>query len=81
MRLKSDLDIGARYGRLTVRADLGGRPRMYDCECSCGERKTVSCYDLIRGNDQSCGCWRRLASARRMKQYHAARRAKKEQVQ
>lgn len=48
-----------QFGRLKVikRAenDKNGRTR-WECECACGEKKTVSNSNLIKGRVQSCGC-------------------------
>ncbi|MFG5779884.1 hypothetical protein ACFIQF_22720 [Comamonas sp. J-3] len=55
---KSQLEIGARYGRLIVSEDCGGRPRKYLCTCECGEQKEIVCYQLSSGKTRSCGCLR-----------------------
>ena len=62
---KSMIEIGARFGRLIVSEDRGGRPRRYLCVCDCGGRKETACYQLTSGKTRSCGCLRKeLLSAR-----------------
>ena len=55
--------IGRKFGRLTIINNLGivsftkSHPRThYECLCECGNRKTVSRNQLLRGKTMSCGC-------------------------
>lgn len=58
---------GQRFGRLVVLQDSGKRQNfqiLWDCQCDCGEIKTVNGYSLRRGATQSCGCLRSENTAR-----------------
>lgn len=57
--MKRDLEIGARFGRLTALLPLGGHAAKYICVCDCGETKAISAYGMLRGSATSCGCFRR----------------------
>lgn len=52
------VEVGQRYGRLTVLSDAGriGAHRHYRCTCDCGQLATVSKYRLASGHTRSCGC-------------------------
>jgi hypothetical protein len=62
------LDVGAKFGRLTVigRADplvktYHGRPHSFfrvHCRCDCGSESVVVEKDLRAGHSKSCGCLR-----------------------
>lgn len=61
---RTDL-TGRRFGRLTVRAFAGRRPRqhephvrdpMWTCDCECGAVHVVRANSLITGLTRSCGC-------------------------
>ena len=47
---------GEVYGDWTVLKYLGDY--MWECQCSCGNIKAVSRYDLISGKSTNCGCQR-----------------------
>ena len=49
---------GKVFKRLTVirRVDNHGQFVMWECECECGESKTVRAYALTSGHTKSCGC-------------------------
>lgn len=52
--------IGKKYGHLTVlgvssRTDKHGH-KYLDCECDCGNFKTIAMYHIKSGASQSCGC-------------------------
>jgi len=47
---------GRRFGRLTV-SEFVGRSRWL-CKCDCGKTKVVKASDLVRGDVQSCGCYK-----------------------
>ncbi len=55
---KIEIDIGTRYGRLTVNGKrvLIGRHSAYPCSCACGKQRVVYQTHLLRGNSKSCGC-------------------------
>lgn len=58
---------GEAFGRLTALKCVGsdGRRRLWDCECSCGNRLIVNATALRTGHTKSCGCYKReYASAR-----------------
>ncbi len=52
---------GQRYGRLTVveRAPNQGQKVCWRCQCDCGNESTVQTFNLIFGQTNSCGCYRR----------------------
>lgn len=53
------IDIGAKFGKLTV---IGISPKnsnkkvCYVCKCECGNTKVTDKYSLIHGETKSCGC-------------------------
>ncbi len=52
------------FGRLTVKYPTDKRENghiIWVCECSCGNLKEVSNHSLQKGDNKSCGCWRREA--------------------
>jgi hypothetical protein len=55
--------LGQRFGRLTVLARAPkpqGRTLAYWlCRCECGNKKVLTGSALVRGNNVSCGCYRR----------------------
>lgn len=56
------VNIGERYGMLTVIARVQDGPRRqvrYLCECDCGNRLEVLAASLRTGKTRSCGCLRR----------------------
>jgi hypothetical protein len=50
---------GHRYGRLTVIQLINPVKRLWLCRCDCTKTTIVRGRNLISGNTQSCGCWRR----------------------
>lgn len=56
-RIKNDL-TGKKYGRLLVLGidDRGTRKTYWNCQCDCGNIKSVRADSLISGSIQSCGC-------------------------
>lgn len=51
--------IGEKFGLLTVIKLVGSNDRqlhLWECECSCGERKIVDTNSLTSGKVKSCGC-------------------------
>jgi len=59
--IRSDL-VGRRYGRLLVlarapdKAAGSGNRSMFDCQCDCGNRKTILGSSMAYGATRSCGC-------------------------
>lgn len=50
---------GQRFGKLTVIKRVGSsksRHAIWLCKCDCGNLKTVTMDDLLRGHTSSCGC-------------------------
>ena len=50
---------GHTYGRLTVLNEVlpQQRPRLWRCQCSCGNTKDIGGPSLRKGNTTSCGCY------------------------
>lgn len=51
---------GDRFGRLTIIKEVTGRinkRRYFQCECDCGNIKTIRLDGLTRGKVVSCGCF------------------------
>ncbi len=46
------------FDKLTVVSFAGIRKRIpyWNCECNCGNGKTISQYSLLKGTTKSCGC-------------------------
>jgi len=59
-KVKNDL-TGKRFGRLTVIGidDRGDRKTYYNCQCDCGNVKSVRSDSLIAGAIRSCGCMKK----------------------
>lgn len=59
--------IGKKYNRLTIvaeeeRASIGvtkKTERQFLCQCECGKQVRVLLSNLLKGNTNSCGCWKR----------------------
>jgi len=54
------VNVGEKYGRLEVISEVfveKGRKKVRTV-CTCGDTRTVSVSNLIRGHTQSCGCLR-----------------------
>lgn len=64
------LDVGQRFGRLTVIGvsdERGSRGEtMLRCQCDCGTQKTALRYNLKSGTTTSCGCFQRESSSVRL---------------
>src|SRR5882672_1638846 len=57
---------GNKYGRWTalcfshwVQFASGSRRPMWNCECECGTKKSVSIRAIATGKSVSCGCYHR----------------------
>ena len=59
-KVRNDL-TGKRFGRLTVIGidDRGDRKTYYNCQCDCGNVKSVRSDSLIAGAIRSCGCMKK----------------------
>lgn len=70
MQKKHNIEIGNKYGLLTVTGDGyrthdGKRWRyLWPCVCECGEVSDVRGDKLVNGNTRSCGCLRREVSTK-----------------
>jgi hypothetical protein len=64
--MKTENIIGRRYGRLTVMEYITGNPKhtLVRCICDCGKEWTGRVSSLIKGNTQSCGCFKKEATAK-----------------
>ena len=60
MAPRASVNIGDKYGRLTVVKELKpvGYTRYVKCSCTCGELKNVKLSHLRSGAISSCGCYR-----------------------
>lgn len=49
------------YGKLIINSYAGKRKRVpyWNCDCECGEKVTVSMYNLLNSKTTSCGCYRK----------------------
>ena len=56
MTPQKELEIGKRYGNVTVKEWVNSRSVKYVCDC--GKEKSCEIYDLRRGRIISCGCWK-----------------------
>lgn len=67
-RKHKPIEMGVRFGRLTVAGFLGTRNgfAFYRCQCDCGNIPEVQASLLRRGATTSCGCYRleRIREAR-----------------
>ncbi|ULT55402.1 AP2 domain-containing protein [Neobacillus drentensis] len=60
---------GQRFGRLTVIrfSHTDKRYKVYwDCQCDCGNEKTIVSFNLTSGKTQSCGCLHKEVAAERL---------------
>jgi hypothetical protein len=57
MRKYKELDVGSKFGRLTIVSYLGNSN--WNCLCSCGTNKIIKYSSIINGSTKSCGCYRR----------------------
>jgi hypothetical protein len=71
MRKYPAVEVGARYGRLTVMSEAPKRPsssglrRYWKCRCDCGNSTVSSDDNLKGGRSQSCGCGKAEATRQR----------------
>lgn len=64
MRQRKKVNIGDKYGRLTVIREAKelaakGKYSMYECKCTCGNTKIIYGTNLTNGSTKSCGCLRK----------------------
>lgn len=62
------VEIGEKFGRLTIIKDNGLHPvhrcRLVECSCECGNEIEVTYSNLSLGKSTSCGCyWREVINA------------------
>lgn len=59
--------IGCKFGRLLVlkEAKKESKRTFWECQCECGQKKTIQSYCLISGQSKSCGCWSRELTSKR----------------
>lgn len=75
---KIDIEVGQKFGRLTVIEDLGcfikdgtkKKSHYIRCLCDCGNECIVNMSNLARGNTISCGCLRLNKLCNRLKKYN-----------
>lgn len=56
---KSSVNVGERYGKLTVVKPTKfkyNNGRVWECRCDCGNTVMIPARSLASGNTQSCGC-------------------------
>ncbi|MFN9371074.1 MAG: hypothetical protein ACK6D3_04230, partial [Planctomycetaceae bacterium] len=77
---KPSVEVGSRFGRLTVNAREevrkypgGGTAQMWRVRCDCGKEKTVNHGSLTRGVTRSCGCLHRESSVKNLANTPSAR--------
>lgn len=73
-KVKNDL-TGKRFGRLTVIGidDRGDRKTYYNCQCDCGNVKSVRSDSLISGAIRSCGCMKKEQDLENLTANHSHR--------
>ena len=67
---------GFTFGRLRVISPTKERVNghiVWECECSCGEKKKVTSRNLLNSATRSCGCLRRERASRHMKKVNMDR--------
>lgn len=53
------VNVGDVFGNLTVLYEIENEtPRKIQCQCGCGNKKTVNLSNLLKGKSTSCGCLR-----------------------
>lgn len=71
----TNIELGARFGLLTVIAQCVDSPRYFNCFCDCGAVKPVRRDHLLTGKTISCGCERSRRSSKRAHKMHDANRS------
>ena len=60
MRQPIAIHIGKTFGHLLVKEVVRSTNKaFFDCQCVCGNRKTIAAHHVLSGATQSCGCFRR----------------------
>lgn len=70
---KKQVNIGDRYGNLTIIEDCGKDKYggiLYLCKCSCGKERVVLRSNLITGKTKSCGCLQKEKLSKIRKKYN-----------
>lgn len=74
MRPKKPVNIGGKYGRLTILSEesphkypSGKIQRIVKCKCDCGNIIEITLLRILSGNTKSCGCFRREYSKEKNK--------------
>ena len=62
---RKHLEIGSKYGRLTVIGDA--EPGYSFCRCDCGNQVKVNNWKLEHGKTRSCGCLQREIASEHLK--------------
>lgn len=60
LNMNKEINIGDKFGRLTVLEELEQRKRgmkVYKCQCECGNIVSVIGVNLTHGFTKSCGCY------------------------
>ena len=61
LNMNKEINIGDKFGRLTVLEELEQRKRgmkVYKCQCECGNIVSVIGVNLTHGFTKSCGCYK-----------------------
>lgn len=56
MKRKCIIELGTKFGEMTVLKEAG-KPKshyMYECICSCGKELIIRAAELVNGRSQSC---------------------------
>lgn len=71
--------IGLQFGNLTVLGEAGKNKRgiLFECICSCGNKRVFPGKDLRSGNNKSCGCLLKKHGMARTKIYMSWQNMKK----
>ncbi len=78
-RYRSDnyrvVEVGEKYGRLTILSVSGGAPSQAACVClcECGQKIERKAAALYGGNTKSCGCLKMDSAIKRMTKHGGAR--------
>jgi hypothetical protein len=70
------VEVGQKYGRLTLLTEPVPGNNKVDCVCDCGNKATVSVYNLVHGTTSSCGCMKSEMVAAKNWRHGASQRGK-----
>jgi hypothetical protein len=67
---------GRRFGRWLVESEESDTSKTHTalCRCDCGTVRSVLAINLLASKSQSCGCWKREITSRKMKAFWATPR-------